>query len=411
MTSTANLQSLTMSADSAAELIETYKYLHANPELSMQEHKTADYLAQRLEALGLEVFRCGGTGVVGVLRNGDGPVIGIRADTDGLPVLEDTGLDYASTATGVLEDGTEVPTMHVCGHDTHMSTALKTAELYAGAKDAWAGTIVFVLQPGEETAAGARAMVEDGLWDKAPKPEIMFGQHVMNGLTGTVTLMAGAAMTTADSFKVTVFGQGSHGSMPEHSIDPIVLGASMVLRLQTIVSRQVAPQSAAVVTIGSFHAGLKENVIPDRAVFTINVRTFEPAVREIVLSSIRRIIAAEAEASGAPEPLIEDISNFPPLFNDPAETEKLAEEFRAEFGEERVLPGTPVMGSEDFGALAAAIGVPSVFWFFGGNSAETLAAGHPPANHSPFFAPVIEPTLSTGVQAAVRALFSKVGKK
>ncbi len=411
MTSTANLQSLTMSADSAAELIETYKYLHANPELSMQEHKTADYLAQRLEALGLEVFRCGGTGVVGVLRNGDGPVIGIRADTDGLPVLEDTGLDYASTATGVLEDGTEVPTMHACGHDTHMSTALKTAELYAGAKDAWAGTIVFVLQPGEETAAGARAMVEDGLWDKAPKPEIMFGQHVMNGLTGTVTLMAGAAMTTADSFKVTVFGQGSHGSMPEHSIDPIVLGASMVLRLQTIVSRQVAPQSAAVVTIGSFHAGLKENVIPDRAVFTINVRTFEPAVREIVLSSIRRIIAAEAEASGAPEPLIEDISNFPPLFNDPAETEKLAEEFRAEFGEERVLPGTPVMGSEDFGALAAAIGVPSVFWFFGGNSAETLAAGHPPANHSPFFAPVIEPTLSTGVQAAVRALFSKVGKK
>ncbi|NKG19798.1 amidohydrolase [Paeniglutamicibacter terrestris] len=410
MTNTTIPKSLSLSTDSAAEMRETYKYLHANPELSMQEHKTADYLAKRLEELGLEVFRCGGTGVVGVLRNGEGPVIGMRADTDGLPVLEDTGLDYASTATGVLDDGTEVPTMHACGHDTHMATALKTAELYAGAKDAWAGTIVFVLQPGEETAAGARAMVEDGLWDKAPKPEIMFGQHVMNGLSGTVTLLAGAAMTTADSFKVTVFGQGSHGSMPEHSIDPIVLGASMVLRLQTIVSRQVAPQSAAVVTIGSFHAGLKENVIPDRAVFTINVRTFDTEVREIVLSSIRRIIAAEAEASGAPEPLIEDISNFPPLFNDPTETEKLTEEFRAEFGEERVLPGSPVMGSEDFGALAAAIDVPSVFWFFGGNSAETLAAGHPPANHSPFFAPVIEPTLSTGVQAAVRALFSKVGK-
>lgn len=403
--------SLTLSADSATEMIQTYKYLHANPELSMQEHKTADYLAQRLEELGLEVFRCGGTGVVGVLRNGDGPVVGMRADTDGLPVLEDTGLEYASTATGFLDDGTEVPTMHACGHDTHMATTLKAAELYARAKDTWAGTIVFVLQPGEETAAGARAMVKDGLWDKAPKPEIMFGQHVMNGLAGTVTLMAGAAMTTADSFKVTVLGQGSHGSMPEHSIDPIVLGASIVLRLQTIVSRQVAPQSAAVVTIGSFHAGLKENVIPDRAVFTINVRTFEPEVRETVLSSIRRIIAAEAQASGAPEPLIEDISNFPPLFNDPAETEKLAEEFRAEFGEERVLPGSPVMGSEDFGALAAAIGVPSVFWFFGGNSPETVAAGHPPANHSPFFAPVIDPTLGTGVRAAVRALYSKVGKK
>ena len=370
-------QTLSLTADSTAEMHETYKYLHANPELSMQEHQTADYLAKRLEDLGLEVFRCGGTGVVGVLRNGEGPVIGLRADTDGLPVLEDTGLDYASTAKGFLDDGTEVPTMHACGHDTHMATALKTAELYAGATDAWAGTIVFVLQPGEETAAGAKAMVDDGLWDKAPKPEIMFGQLVMNGLTGTVEIMGGAAM---------------------------------VLRLQTIVSRQVAPQSAAVVTIGSFHAGLKENVIPDRAVFTINVRTFDPEVREIVLGSIRRIVSAEAQASGAPEPLIEDISNFPPLYNDPTETEKLAGEFRAEFGEERVRQGSPVMGSEDFGALAAAIDVPSVFWFFGGNDEATLAAGHPPANHSPFFAPVIEPTLSTGVQAAVRALFSKVGK-
>ncbi|HXD29422.1 MAG TPA: amidohydrolase [Arthrobacter sp.] len=400
-----------MTGASEAELVETYQYLHANPELSMQEHRTADYLAQRLEGLGLEVFRCGGTGVVGILRNGDGPVVGLRADTDGLPVQEDTGLDYASTATGQLEDGTEVPVMHACGHDTHMATALKTAELYAGATDAWAGTIVFVLQPGEETAAGAKAMVEDGLWDKAPKPEIMFGQHVMGGLTGTVTLMPGAAMTTADSFKVTVLGQGSHGSMPEHSIDPIVLASSMVVRLQTIVSRQVAPQSAAVVTVGSFHAGLKENVIPDRAVFTLNVRTFDPEVRETVLTSIRRIIAAEAAASGAPEPVIEDISNFPPLYNDPAAADELAAEFRDELGADQVIDGTPVMGSEDFGALAAAIDVPSVFWFFGGNTEATLAAGPPPANHSPFFAPVAQPTLTTGVRAATRALYSKVGRK
>jgi hippurate hydrolase len=347
---------------------------------------------------------------VGVLRNGEGPVVGLRADTDGLPVKEDTGLDYASTATGQLDDGTEVPVMHACGHDTHMASALTTAELYAGAKDAWSGTIVFVLQPGEETAAGARAMVEDGLWDKAPKPEIMFGQHVMNGPTGTVTLLEGAAMTTADSFRVTVLGQGSHGSMPENSVDPIVLAASMVMRLQTIVSREVAPQSAAVLTIGSFHAGLKENIIPDRAEFTINVRTFEAEVRDTVLSGIRRIIAAEAAASRAPEPVIEDISAFPPLYNDPAETAKLAQELRAELGEDKVLQGTPVMGSEDFGALATAIGVPSVFWFFGGNTEEALAEGHPPANHSPFFAPVIEPTLSTAVTAATRALYSKVGR-
>lgn len=403
-------QALTLTPDSTTDLIETYKYLHANPELSMQEHKTAEYLTQRLEALGLEVFRCGGTGVVGVLRNGQGPVIGFRADTDGLPVLEDTDLEYASTSTGELDDGTEVPTMHACGHDTHMASALATAALYAGAKDAWAGTIVFVLQPGEETAAGARAMVEDGLWDKAPKPDIMYGQHVMPGLAGTVSLMAGSAMSTADSFKVTVYGQGSHGSMPEHSIDPIVLGAAMVMRLQTIVSRQVAPQSAAVVTIGSFHAGLKENVIPDRAVFTLNVRTFEAEVRQIVLTSIRRIIAAEAAASGAPEPLIEDISSFPPLHNHPAETALLEEQLRDEFGAEQVLQGTPVMGSEDFGALADAIGVPSVYWFFGGFGAETVASGNPPANHSPFFAPLIEPTLPTAVRAAVRALYSKLGK-
>lgn len=404
-------QSLRMTEASENELVETYKYLHANPELSMQEHATADYLAQRLEALGLEVFRCGGTGVVGILRNGEGPVVGLRADTDGLPVLEDTGLDYASRATGQLDDGTEVPVMHACGHDTHMATALKAAELYAAATDDWAGTIVFVLQPGEETAAGAKAMVADGLWEKAPKPEIMFGQHVMGGPAGTVTLMPGAAMTTADSFKVTVMGQGSHGSMPEHSIDPIVLAASMVVRLQTIVSRQVAPQSAAVVTIGSFHAGLKENVIPDRAVFTLNVRTFDSDVRETVLTSIRRIIAGEASASGAPEPLIEDISHFPPLYNDPAAAKELAAEFRDELGADRVIAGTPVMGSEDFGALAAAIDVPSVFWFFGGFTAATLASGPAPANHSPFFAPVAQPTLTTGVTAATRALFSKVGKK
>ncbi|GAA5228460.1 amidohydrolase [Paeniglutamicibacter antarcticus] len=410
MRSTSIPQSLRMNPDSTADLHETYKYLHANPELSMQEHRTADYLAKRLEDLGLEVFRCGGTGVVGVLRNGEGPVIGLRADTDGLPVLEDTGLDYASTATGKLPDGTTVPLMHACGHDTHMATALKTAELYAGARNAWSGTVVFILQPGEETGVGARAMVQDGLWDKAPKPEVIFGQHVMASLAGTVSLMPGAAMATADSFKVTVYGQGSHGSMPENSVDPIVLGASMVLHLQRIVSRQVAPQSSAVVTVGSFHAGLKENIIPDRAVFTINVRTFEAEVRDMVLSSIRRIIAAEAQASGAMEPLIEDISAFPPLHNDPTETAKLAEAFRAEFGKEHVVDGEPVMGSEDFGALAAAIGVPSVFWFFGGNDAAALAAGTPPANHSPFFAPVIEPTLSTGVQAAVRALFSKLGK-
>ena len=400
---------LDLDSSNVADLAATYKYLHATPELSMQEYQTALYLEERLGGLGVETIRCGGTGVIGILRNGDGPVIGYRADTDGLPVQENTGLDYASTATATLPDGTEVPVMHACGHDTHMAVALATAGILAGNPDAWSGTVVFIFQPGEETAAGAKAMVDDGLWDKAPKPEIIYGAHVIGALAGTITVVPGAAMAMADSLKVTVLGKGSHGSMPEHSIDPIVLGASMVTRLQTIVSREVAPQSAAVVTVGTFHAGLKENVIADRAEFTLNVRTFEPGVRDLVLAAIRRIVSAEAVASGAPEPIVEELYRFPALVNDPAETQQLITQLREVLGDPNVIVGKPVMGSEDFGHLAAAIGVPSVYWRFGSNTAETLAKGAPPANHSPFFAPEVEPTLRTAVRAALTAILTKLG--
>ncbi|RAX49524.1 amidohydrolase [Arthrobacter sp. AQ5-05] len=407
--SVATLRLLDLDSSTVADLAATYKHLHANPELSMQEHQTARYLEGRLGALGLETIRCGGTGVIGILRNGDGPVVGYRADTDGLPVQENTGLDYASTVTAALPDGTEVPVMHACGHDVHMAVALSSASVLAGNRDEWAGTVVFILQPGEETAAGAKAMVDDGLWDKAPKPEIIYGAHVIGALAGTVTVAPAAAMAMADSLKVTVLGKGSHGSMPEHSIDPIVLGASMVVRLQTIVSREVAPRSAAVVTVGTFHAGLKENIIADRAEFTLNVRTFDPAVRNLVLAAIRRIVTAEAAASAAPEPIVEQLYRFPALVNDPAETHQLISELREVLGDQNVIVGKPVMGSEDFGHLATAIGVPNVYWRFGSNSDETLAKGTPPANHSPFFAPSIEPTLQTGVRAAITAILSKLG--
>ena len=388
-----------------------YKHLHANPELSMQEHATARFVAERLDALGIGNFPCGGTGVVGVLRNGEGPVVGFRADTDGLPILEDTGLDYASTARGVLADGTGVPVMHGCGHDTHVTTLLTAAELLAGATESWRGTIVFIFQPGEETAAGAQAMVEDGIWDKAPQPEIIFGQHVMGNEAGTINISVGNAMAMADSLKVTVFGRQSHGSQPQVAIDPIVLGAQMVLRLQTIVSREIHPLKAAVVTVGTFHAGLKENIIPATAEFTLNIRTLEPDVRAQVLAAVRRIILAEAEASGAPQPEITELYTFPRNYNEPADTEELITAFRAALGEDRVAVVEPMMGSEDFGAFAEAIGVPSVYWMFGGMSREVLDSGLPvPMNHSPFFAPVIEPTLSTGVQAALAAILSKLGK-
>ncbi|EMY36259.1 metal-dependent amidase/aminoacylase/carboxypeptidase [Arthrobacter crystallopoietes BAB-32] len=394
-----------------AGLHELYRHLHAHPELSMQEHHTAELIERQLDGLGIENFRCGGTGVVGVLRNGDGPVVGFRADTDGLPIQEDTGLDYASTATGTLPDGTEVPVMHGCGHDTHTAVLLTVARMFAEAREAWAGTLVLIFQPGEETAAGAAAMVADGLWDRAPKPEIIYGQHVMPGRAGTVSLSVGSAMAMADSLKVTVHGRQSHGSQPQDSIDPVVLGAHMVVRLQTIVSRELDPRQAAVVTVGTFHGGLKENIIPASAEFTLNIRTFDNGVRERVLAAVRRIISAEAAASGAPEPEIEELYTFPACYNEPAEAEALAGAFRDAIGPDAVSVVPPLMGSEDFGHLASAIGVPAVYWMFGGHSDEVIDGDSPvPMNHSPFFAPVMEPTLSTGVKAAVAALQGRLGR-
>lgn len=388
-----------------------YRHLHAHPELSMQEAATAALIERELIALGAEVTRCGGTGVVGVLRNGEGPTVAFRADTDALPVAEATGLDYASTVTGHLEDGTEVPVMHACGHDAHVAVLLTTARLLAQSTESWGGTVVLLFQPGEETAAGAKAMLEDGLWDRVPRPEVVFGQHVMPQLAGTIHYSVGDATALADSWRVTVHGRGGHASQPQDSTDPIVLGAHIVTRIQTIVSRETDPRRPVVVTVGTFHAGLKENIIPASAELTLNVRTLHPSVRDRVLAALRRIITAEAAASGAPEPTIDELSSFPRNYNDPGATAAVVARFRQELGEEKVVETEPLMGSEDFGALAAAIGVPSVFWMFGGNDADTLEGEAPvPANHSPFFAPTIEPTLSTGVQAALTAILSRVGR-
>lgn len=408
--STDYLTRLGYDAADQQKLHETYRYLHAHPELSMQEGETAKYLLERLEQLGLEAFVCGGTGVVGILRNGDGPVVGYRADTDGLPIAENTGLKYASTAVGTLADGTAVSVMHGCGHDTHMSVALAAAELLARSQDTWAGTVVFIFQPGEETAAGARAMLEDGLWDKAPRPEVIYGQHVWPGVAGELEISSGTAMAMADSWRVTVLGRQAHGSQPEKSIDPIVLGAHMIVRIQTILGREVPARESAVITVGTFHGGLKENIIPGSAEFTLNVRSFEPAVREQVLGALRRIIAAEAAASGAPEPVLEEISSFPRCYNDPDAAADAISALRGALGEQNVHEVPPVMGSEDFGLLAEAIGVPSVYWMFGSTLRERIDAGETVAgNHSPEFSPAPEPTLSTGLTAALAAIMGRVG--
>ncbi len=398
--------SITLTAGDRHEMHGIYRYLHAHPELSMQEHRTAVFLQEQLEALGIENFRCGGTGVVGILRNGDGPVVAFRADIDGLPIEEASGLSYASTARGFLPDGTEAPVMHGCGHDMHATALLTAAKLLGRSPEHWSGTLVLIFQPGEETAAGARAMLEDGLWDRAPRPAVVFGQHVMPGRSGTVTLSNGTAMAMADALKVTVYGRQSHGSQPQTSIDPIVLGAHMITRLQTIVSRELDPTSSAVVTVGTFHAGLKENIIPDTAEFTLNIRAFEEDVRHHVLEAVRRIVSAEALASGAPEPHIEKLYDFPRCYNDPETATQLRQALIQELGEEAVCDAPPLMGSEDFGHLAEAIGVPSVYWFFGGFSPDRERV---PTNHSPFFAPDEEPTLSTGTRASVAAVLSHLG--
>ncbi|MBB3051031.1 hippurate hydrolase [Prauserella isguenensis] len=400
---------LTGMAGAGDELQSLYRRLHAHPELSMQEHRTAGLIEQRLAVLGMTVFRCGGTGVVGVLDNGPGPTIAFRADTDALPVEERTGLTYASTADGTLADGTSTKVMHACGHDTHVASLLTAASLLHGARAEWSGTIVFIFQPGEEIAAGAQAMIDDGLWERAPKPAVILGQHVSPGPAGVVGHCTGTAASMADSWEVLVRGRGAHGSQPHHSVDPIVQAAHTITRIQTVVSREVDPVDAAVVTVGKFAGGTKENIIPDSAVFTLNVRTFDEPLREHVLESLRRIIRAEAMASGAPEPEITELSRFPRLVNDAEVTRRAVEALAAQWGQDGVTEAQPLMGSEDFGALGDAIDAPSCFWFIGGTDPERHAAATAagtvstdiPSNHSPFFAPVPELTLPRMVEAAV----------
>ncbi|GAA1408113.1 putative amidohydrolase [Glutamicibacter uratoxydans] len=401
MSSAAGKLTTELTEEQRAVMHEMYKHLHAHPELSMQEHQTASYIAEQLDALGIENFICAGTGVVGIQRNGEGPVVGFRADTDGLPIHEDTDADYASTARGTLADGSDVPVMHGCGHDTHITAALTAAARLAEQTDAWQGTVVWIFQPGEETAAGAKAMLEDGLWEKAPRPDIILGQHVFPFAAGSIALTGGPSMTMADSLKVTLKGRQAHGSQPQESIDPIVLGSYIITRLQTLVSSELNPQQSAVITCGTFHAGLKENIIPDKAEFTLNVRTFSEKVRTQVLGGINRIINAEAMASNAPQPQIEMFNSFPKLHNDLEHTEIVRKVLKSELGDDKVVQMPPAMGSEDFGALGDSIDVPYAYWFFGGFVPREST---PPSNHSPHFLPDYEPALDTGVRAVLATL-------
>ncbi len=402
---------MTASVDRWADV---YRDVHANPELGFSETRTAGIVESHLVSMGFEVAAAvGGTGVVGLFRNGPGPTVLVRADMDALPVLEATGLPYASTQVATDPAGNQTPVMHACGHDLHVACLLGACERLAEDLDTWAGTLMAVFQPAEELGDGARAMIDDGLYARFGTPEVVLGQHVAPLPAGVIGLHVGAAFAAADSLMVTLHGQGGHGSRPEASVDPVVMAAATVLRVQTIVSREIPAGETAVVTIGTMHAGTAANIIPDRAELGFSIRTFSTDVRDRILAAIERIARGEAATAGAPRPPdVELAVSFPAVINDEAACARTRPALQS-VSQMIVDPG-PVTGSEDVGLLASAAGAPCVYWLLGGadpagfagaTTVDEIAAWSRglPSNHSPMFAPVIEPTLSAGIGAMTAA--------
>ena len=391
-------------------LEQIYTDLHSHPELSLREVNTAAKMAAILSSAGFEVTTgVGGTGVVGLLSNGEGPTVMLRADMDALPVKEESGVPYASNVTATDRNGKTVPVMHACGHDIHMTSVAGAAMLLSDLRKKWQGTLVAVFQPAEEISEGARVMVKDNFYDRFPKPDVILGQHVVNAPVGTIEWSTGAATTTGDSLLVRLFGRGSHGAMPENSIDTVVMAAAVVMRLQTIVSREVPANEAAIVTIGSLQAGTAENIIPDEAVLKINVRTYNETVRERVLDAIARIVKAETAASGAERPPeITTLNHFDLVWNNPEATKKVVDAFRDHFPSDQVNESRPTKMSEDFGEFNLGASIPSVYWFIGGSDPlvhkkylEENRLADLPTNHNPRFVPLMHPTLEIGTQAMV----------
>lgn len=433
---------------------EIYKDLHRHPELSKQEARTAKVIAAHLRTLeGIEIQEgVGGYGVVGVLANGEGgQTVWLRADMDALPVEEKTGLDYASRDSMEDDDGVTKPLMHACGHDMHMACLLAAAEGLSQGRESWKGTVIFIFQPNEERGGGAQAMVDDGLYNKVPKADVILGQHLMPFKAGEIGTRRGFKAAAADSFRVKIFGKGGHASQPHRTVDPVLMAANIVVRLQSIVSRQTPPSETTVLTVGSIHAGRTSNIIPDEAVLELTVRSMTSETRQKVIAAMKRIVQAECDASLAPrEPEITQLVQLPLVINDLDTTKRLEETFQAHFGNWYSSEAWPLGGSEDFPNLANPTSkpnhpnlnpdlknpnqnqdqarngndikdestkrdeeketVPYCFWTFGGMDPERwykksddpkwgIITDDIPVNHSPFFAPVIQPTLQTGVDA------------
>lgn len=404
--STASAGELTSEAKKvAAESVAAYEWFHANPELSGKEEQTAKRLAEELRAIGLEVHEgIGGHGIVGVLANGKGPVVLYRADLDALPVAEKTGLRYASKHDGV---------MHACGHDLHMTTAIGALRVLAGMRDKWQGTVLFVGQPAEETGKGAQAIMKDPqfakILKKVGKPRIALALHDAADLpAGKVALRAGFHHANVDSVDVVLHGKGGHGARPHETIDPVVMGAEVVLALQTIVSRRLPPGEKAVVTVGKFDAGTKHNIVPPSATLLLTVRSYGDETRKLLLDEIARIVNQVAKAHRAPRaPDIKTTEGTPAAFNDVEWTEKLRARFEAKLGKENVVEAEATTGGEDFGRYATQLGIPAIMWKLGAVDPKRWRAAKGkglPGLHSDLWAPAAEPALATGIESVVEAV-------
>lgn len=408
--------------DRLPALGELYRDLHRHPELSMQEHRTAGVVAQHLRDSGYEVTEgIGKTGVIGLLRNGAGPVVMLRGDMDALPIKEHTGVDYASEVFETTSEGIKVPIMHACGHDTHVTCLIATAEILAKKSKAWRGTAFICAQPAEETGQGAEAMLRDGLFKRFPRPDICLGQHVLPLAAGMVGHNAGVIMSASINVDVRLFGKGGHGSAPQVAIDPVIMASSLIMKLQTVRSRELAGDVPAVITIGFVNAGIKHNVIPDEAHIGLNIRTQSTNVQEQIISAIRRMAEAEAQAFRAPRmPDIMTSSELPLTSNSEPIDQRIRAVHTALLGSKNVVELPTLMTSEDFSQYGRhgphhydGDPVPYCVWIFGGHSRErynaapgdSLMAKMPylPSNHQSNFAPDPEPTLRVGVYALTSA--------
>jgi hippurate hydrolase len=404
-------------------LAQLYKHLHANPELSFHEEKTADRISEELEKIGFTVTRnIGGHGVGGVLKNGNGPTVLVRTDLDALPITENTGVEYASRIRVYDEQNNEVGVMHACGHDIHMTSFIGTARLLSQLKDQWRGTLVFIGQPAEERGGGARKMLADGLFTKFPKPDYCVAWHVASELpAGTIGFCEGYALANVNSVDVTIRGVGGHGAYPHTTKDPIVMAAETIMALQTIVSREMKPIDPAVVTVGSIHGGTKHNIIPDEVHLQLTVRSYSDHAKEKTLQSIERICRGIAIAGGVPEnrmPIVKVQDEFTPsTYNDPALVKRMTASMQALLGADKVVAKEPVMGGEDFGEYGRTPEkIPIAILWLGAIAPErvqeSLRTGQSlPSLHSSQFAPLPEPTIKTGVTAMTAAVLDLLGEK